>query len=246
MSGVWRPLQEFGGGSGVRSPGGGTPTLPVTSGLWALWDERGLPASGAIAAWNDSSGNSRNLLQATGANQPVVSTFGPRGLRSALFDGVDDFLAIAGLLLPVTFSYYYCYKANANTRQVPIGDFQSVPANSGTFIDQNESSNAVIARQFNNWNSTGNGNSQTQTRFCSGRVSGSTSTIRFGGAFVAGLNVGGVYLAPVTLELRMGTRAGGLFPVSGNILEMGIYDRETSDSEILSIEAYCAAKHATV
>jgi len=246
MSGVLRPLQEFGGGSGVRSPGGGTPTLPVISGLWALWDERGLPASGAIAAWNDNSGNSRNLLQATGANQPVVSTFGPRGLRSALFDGVDDFLAIAGLALPAVFSYYYCYKANANTRQAPFSDFQALPVQAGFYFDQNEPTNAVFGRHFLWWNTFASGNSQTQSRFAAGRTAGPNSTIRFGGAFAAGTAVGAAYVAPTGPTLRVGSREGGALPVSGNLLELGIYDRELTDPEILSIEVYCAAKHGTV
>ena len=44
-------------------------------------------ASNAVSQWDDQSGNSRNLLQATGTNQPALQTD-----RSILFDGVDNFM----------------------------------------------------------------------------------------------------------------------------------------------------------
>jgi hypothetical protein len=76
---------------------GGDETLwtpaEIPSTTMKLWlNPDGLPASGAIASWTDSSGNGNDAAQATGTAQPVVAA-GLNGHDCASFDGVDDFLA---------------------------------------------------------------------------------------------------------------------------------------------------------
>lgn len=63
----------------------------------------GLPSTGAIATWNDESGNARNFAQATPANQPNATTQ-LNSLPIATF-ATDDYLANAASLTlkPVTF-----------------------------------------------------------------------------------------------------------------------------------------------
>lgn len=53
----------------------------------------GLPGSGSISQWSDSSGNGFHLTQATGSKQPTVTTI--NGKLAALFDGIDDELVRA-------------------------------------------------------------------------------------------------------------------------------------------------------
>ncbi|RWN33422.1 hypothetical protein [Mesorhizobium sp.] len=48
--------------------------------------------STGINAWKDQSGSARDVSQATGANQPAVSTAGPNSRECADFDGSNDSL----------------------------------------------------------------------------------------------------------------------------------------------------------
>jgi len=47
-------------------------------------------SGGAVSQWNDKSGNNRNVMQATAADQPTVST--DAGNASLLFDGTSEYL----------------------------------------------------------------------------------------------------------------------------------------------------------
>ncbi|WP_394889552.1 Ig domain-containing protein [Mesorhizobium sp. AaZ16] len=48
--------------------------------------------SGAVSSWNDQSGSSRHMAQATAGNRPLVATAGPNSRACADFDGTDDIL----------------------------------------------------------------------------------------------------------------------------------------------------------
>lgn len=52
-----------------------------------------------MSAWGDQSGNSRNLAQATGTNQPTLQADG-----SILFDGLDNFMATGAFTLAQPFT----------------------------------------------------------------------------------------------------------------------------------------------
>lgn len=84
--------------SGTTGLGGKTPdqiTGAPTIEAWFKADAiTGKNDGDAISQWDDSSGNARHLVQATGGNQPIykaaVAAFG--GKPTVRFDGTDDFL----------------------------------------------------------------------------------------------------------------------------------------------------------
>ncbi|WP_394891006.1 Ig domain-containing protein [Mesorhizobium sp. AaZ16] len=60
--------------------------------LTAFAGSRYTDVSGAVSSWNDQSGNSRHMAQATAGNRPLVATAGPNSIACADFDGTDDIL----------------------------------------------------------------------------------------------------------------------------------------------------------
>lgn len=66
---------------------------------WYRFGQGITSAGGLVSVWADASGRARNLLQATGTNQPTLNADG-----SILFDGVDNWLKTAAFTLnqPVT------------------------------------------------------------------------------------------------------------------------------------------------
>jgi hypothetical protein len=62
-----------------------------------------------VSQWNDKSGNARNVLQATAANQPAYNTTGINSKPALVFDGVNDTLkstANLGISGTQTFSIF--------------------------------------------------------------------------------------------------------------------------------------------
>jgi len=64
----------------------------ITTALWldAADASTITESGGAVSQWNDKSGNNRNVMQATAADRPVVST--DAGNASLLFDGTSEYL----------------------------------------------------------------------------------------------------------------------------------------------------------
>lgn len=100
----------------------------------AAWYRYGVGITSAgslVSAWADQSGNGRNLLQATGTNQPTLDSDG-----SVLFDGVDNFMAAAFTLVQ-PFTFYMLGK------QITWTGFDSIAGAAGAgsgSIQQNPSS----------------------------------------------------------------------------------------------------------
>lgn len=76
-------------------------TVPVTA------------AGQSVARINDKSGNGRNLLQATGANQPTLEVDG-NGKRYLDFNGTTDFMSVAITVSAYPFTLWCAAKADAD------------------------------------------------------------------------------------------------------------------------------------
>lgn len=73
---------------GLLAGGGRRIIDPSTLPNLAAWYRKGVgvtESGGLVSAWADQSGNGRNLVQATGTNQPAL-----QGDGSILFDGIDN------------------------------------------------------------------------------------------------------------------------------------------------------------
>jgi hypothetical protein len=75
----------------------------ITTALWldAADASTITESGGAVSQWDDKSGNSRSLTQATPANQPSYSLGGLNGLNALSFDGAASFIDNAAIGLPI-------------------------------------------------------------------------------------------------------------------------------------------------
>nr|BDD44693.1 hypothetical protein 23 [Legionellales bacterium] len=66
----------------------------ITTTLWldGAHDATITDSGGSVSQWDDKSGNSNNMSQGTGAEQPVTNSETINGKNAILFDGTDDYM----------------------------------------------------------------------------------------------------------------------------------------------------------
>lgn len=153
--------------------------------------QRGLVSSGgAVSRWSDATANNRNLLQSTGALQPLIQTDG-----SLLFDGSNDLLQTATFTLIQPTTVYLLFKQVTFTNSDVIADGFTV--NSGQFLQDSTTPNISL-----NAGSTSATNTgfilNTYTVGC-GVFSGANSSLKANKANVTTGSVGTTAMAGFTL-----------------------------------------------
>jgi hypothetical protein len=103
--------------SGAQTELGATATeYQLVNEAWAATRD----GNGFVTTWYDQSGNGRNAVQATAAEQPAIVTGGvvnsEGGKPAIVFDGVDDSLAVTSFgLIPQPFTRNYIGVKKSNT-----------------------------------------------------------------------------------------------------------------------------------
>ena len=90
----WNP-QNLGWASLSKRAASGAPAFtPASLTSLRLWvkSDTGITIATGVSQWDDLSGNANHLVQATGANQPVVTNSAINGLPAITFDGTNDFI----------------------------------------------------------------------------------------------------------------------------------------------------------
>ena len=79
---------------------------------------------GFVKTWFDQSGSGNDASQATAAAQPKIVDSGPlvtEGGKAALqFDGIDDFLSLAGINNASEWSVFYIARRQASSKSMPV------------------------------------------------------------------------------------------------------------------------------
>lgn len=202
---------------------------PPTANLVGHWDSSvasSVHIGTNVAQWDDLSGNSNHLLQATGSKQPVYSGTGTTS--TITFDGVDDALkAIFTLSQP--FTLYLVMKTITNRNNDVIFD----GANNNTTQLQEGIYPAFNLQGVNNSINTGitTGVFQVITSVVN---TGSNSSVCVQNTFdnLGGGNVG----AGVPGGLNLSGRAGGFGPSNIAISEAYMYSVAHSLSAITVTE----------
>jgi hypothetical protein len=234
MSGVLRPHREFGGGSGVRSPGGGS-VLPVSpdtpAGLYGWWDDSGIVGGATPTAWNDRSGNSRNFT----LTACLARTVG--GINAIDFNGIAS-RGIGPFILPSAsdFTIFVCYVADTLASRnwlISCSDNLNIEVGTGGLNNRFSSVTGVDLRVANPvlgeatvgaW-SRGQPNALAISASATANVSASTAAA---GAPVA-----------ISANTYIGIRESGLvFPFDGAIAEIVIYNRVLPPNEFFGVRAF--------
>ncbi len=207
-----------------------------------LWLDATQTPLGAVATWNDLSGNSNNATQVTSIDRPVCSASQWNGLNALTFNGSQ------GMDLP---SALYA---------IPNG-------NSTAFIVTNTALDTTFQRILNWQNgggsilfagfqpssgviSYGNGSAPTigsitksNMNIIIGRISGTTQGVSINGGAEAN---NASYTNALATSAFIGGISPGNQPLIGDIGELLIYNRTLSSVEIAAVDSYLRNKWSIV
>ncbi len=214
-----------------------------------------------ISSWSDSSGNGRDISQATSANQPLALASAVNGYMVADFDGTNDVLSSASYTQSgdVVLSMVFSLDANKNFSNI----FQVNSNSSGTFNSGNAWATQILYStgsytiysmnptysysansQFTSTFLTANNYYILTQSLCSkgrhGKINGQPFTVD---------TVGGATASPPSATAYMFMGNSAVPPTSGaidgKIAEVVVYDAVDTDfSEVCWVEGYLADKYA--
>jgi hypothetical protein len=203
--------------------------------LWVKSDT-GITIVTGVSQWNDQSGNGNNLLQATGANQPVVTAAAINGLPAITFDGTNDFLKTAPFTLaaPCTVFLVASQPTWTSTDRVYDGNANDSMALQQATVTPNIRQVATLTGvgQNTNWatatfalvTTIWNGASSSM------QVNSTTAVTSDPGASAAG-------------GFTLGARSAGTFPANISVAEVIIMASVASASEIAMVKSYVTVRY---
>lgn len=206
--------------------------------LWCSADEiTGKSDGDPVLSWNDQSGNSRNMTEAT--NGPTYKTGIQNGLPVLRFDGSNDRLETVAASIGPNYTLFLVAKANGATTNTGILDSDQSPSRLWQF----RWSTTVI--QFIGFNAAGGTGTDTEPvtlanwNVYSG-VRG-TNTVQ---AWVNGTSNGSTAVtgtnATHTNRIRVGQHQGGY--TQYDLGEVVFYDTALSSTDRANVETYLSDK----
>lgn len=218
-------------------------------------------ADGAVARWEDKSGNARHFTQSTSGKRPTRKTAQQNGLDALLFDGSDDCLNGGNFINGSSGLTIFCVVKRANTStshrllhkvedQNPgwaIGALSSGVVKAESYADASlgvgttrQSSASVNLSNF----------SLLQTTFPSGAFSTTSmrrnaSTITMDSAITSGAGAETPSNSTALLLIGSNRYQGVDYNLwNGNIAEIAIYNGALSDTDRAAVESYLMQKWA--
>lgn len=209
----------------------------------------GLSDGDSVTNWFDLSGNTNDFSQSTASRRPLYKTAVQNGLPGVLGDGVDDRLESAS----VDWSAYdkatiFCVYKNptATADEIIYERSADVNANNGAWILFNDAANVISAAKT----PTGVAYSSVNNAFANGVVVTKIDLALPSNALTAKLN--GSDFSGRAFDGNGGNfgnyanylfqRAGGVAPMNGYILEMGVYMGEIGDAARAQLTTYLRNK----
>jgi hypothetical protein len=230
------------------------PVIPTNAvALWLRADAGVSLSGGAVAQWNDFSGNNRHAAQAVAVSRPTLKTAAVGGLPAVRFDGLNDFLTFN---LPVNgLTGLSLFLVASSTQVQNPGTTQA--ENAALFWNETASWGTVYLSPFQSavhfrFGTTQIGNRTIYQR-PSSAGSGFTLTEAIKNATVDSLFVNGAQVVSQSGKLpaiagcrTLGNIARGYNDntyFGGDIAEVLIFDRALTAAERISVEFYLLGKY---
>jgi hypothetical protein len=253
-SGVWTVREAEGlkrAGTWPFSPPGG-----VGSGL-QLWLDASdaaslysattggslVAADGAVARWQDKSGNGRHATQATSGSSPTRKTLVQGGFDVLRFDGSDDFLTLSDLTTTNNYTSFFVFRrTSAGINSVSLGPGTLKGNYTAWWFSDNvvyESSNGTA-----NFTTHGSANNSTGAFLLATTRTGTTSiATRRNGSALATVTSGAGVTNPASGSWSAVGRADDT-PIfhNGDMCEILLYNSALSDADRSAVESHLMSK----
>jgi hypothetical protein len=259
---VFRVAAVNGIGTGEFSAGSAavTPVLPVVetiSGL-QLWLDASdsstlfdattggslVAADGAVARWQDKSGNARHATQATSGFRPTRKLAQSNGLASLLFPVSSGTAENSGTCLDVSLTLSQPFTLVAVVRAKRTDAYLCDGTSDAARVAIGTDLNGTSPGQWGMYNTgvvEGGGNAASVWKVIVSRWNGSSSTIRLNGSDSGSGTVGSGGIA----GLRIGSRLNNAFS-GADVGEMAVYSSSLSAEDVATLESHLISKWGIV
>jgi hypothetical protein len=200
-------------------------------------------ADGAVARWQDKSGNARHATQATSGSRPARKTAVQGGRDVLRFDGSNDFFSLSAVTTTSSYTSFFVFRRErAGIHSVSLGPETLSGNYTAWWFSDNvvyESSNGTV-----NFTTHGSANTSTGAFLLATTRTGTTSiaTRRNGSALATVTSGAGVTNPASGSWSAIGRGDGAPTFHNGDICEIILYDSALSDSSRAEIESYLMAK----
>ena len=208
-------------------------------------------ADGIIARWQDKSGNSNHLTQATSGARPTRRVGVKNGADIVRFNGANELNTASNVLFASCPAITHFIVMNLSTPGIIIESSPNFNLTVGAFITSSDTGNvfgsafkhsagyatcAEVTGSTNAWHNWATMMNPTLaidevSFFRDGNTPAVTRTFN-----------SDTTTSFISERLFLGARSGGLIPATGDIAEVLIYPRALSVSERQSVERYLSAK----
>jgi hypothetical protein len=200
-------------------------------------------AGGAVARWQDKSGNGRHATQATSGSRPIRKSNQRNGLDALLFDGTNDMMSFNPISIPASHSVYQVYERQSGVQSFGIAGSPVSNRYAALWF-----SDGVLYQLGNNGGDfTTHGAASSATGYflvSTIRVATTSISLRRNAVNVATVTTGAGVTDPASGEWALiGDRTDGNFH-SGNLCEIIVYDSALSDTNRGLVESYLMQKWA--
>ena len=221
--------------------------LDATKGLFdATSGGNPVTADGSsVARWEDQSGNSRNALQATSINRPILKTSVQSSKSGIRFDGINDCMATDSFAHSVPITLFLVCKRLSNTGSG--ADFNRIiehGANNGTTIITRSVTNRISYQYANTFPNDSLVDPATDTKIYEMFVDSSATrniTFRVNNANQTTTTSVNTPATPIAFNLAQFGGGGG-FNANVEIYELCYYNVKITDSDRDNVRNYLNSK----